>query len=77
MSGFLSAYFLSERTLGDVDEPTTERVRTILTRETSHIQIVGESAAPAFMMMACALEQLGQIQIAEGMMLSLFAICQK
>ena len=61
VSGFLSAYFLSERTLGDVDEPATERVRTILTRETSHVQIVGESAAPAFMMVACSLEQLGQI----------------
>ena len=76
VSGFLSAYLLSERTLGDVDEPATERVRMILTRETSHVKIVGESAAPAFMMMACALEQLGQIQMAEGMMLSLFAICQ-
>ena len=43
----------------------------VLTRETSHVKIVGESAAPAFMMMACALEQLGQIQMAEGMMLSL------
>ena len=71
VSGFLSAYFLSERTLGDVDEPATERVRTILTRETSHVQIVGESAVPAFMMMACALEHLGQIQMAKGMMLSL------
>ena len=71
VSGFLGAYLLSERTLGDVDKSVTERVRTILTREASHVKIVGESDAPAFMITACALGQLGQIQTAEGMMLSL------
>ena len=71
VSGFLGAYLLSERTLGDDDKSVTERVRTILTREASHVKIVGESDAPAFMITACALGQLGQIQTAEGMMLSL------
>ena len=71
VSGFLSAYLLSERTLGDVNESTTKHVRTVLTREASHVKVVGESAIPALMMTACVLEQLGQIQTAEGMMLSL------
>ena len=71
VSGFLGAYLLSERTLGDVDESVTERVRTILTREVPHVEIVGGSAVPAFMITACALGQCGQIQKAEEMMLSL------
>ena len=71
VSGFLGAYLLSERTLGDVDESVTERVRAILTREAPHVEIVGESAVPAFMITACALGQLGKIQTADGMMLSL------
>ena len=77
VSGFLGAYFLSERTLGDVDESVTERVRTILTREVSHVKIVGESDVPAFMITACVLGQLGQIQTAEGMMLSLVRTLSK
>ena len=71
VSGFLGAYLLSERTLGDVDDSTTRHVQTILTRESSHVETVGESTVPALMITACALEQLGQIQTAEGMMLSL------
>ena len=69
--GFVGAYLLSERTLGDFDKSATNHVRTILTREVSHVRTVGESDAPAFMMTACALEQLGQIQTAETMMLAL------
>ena len=71
VSGFLGAYLLSERTLGDVDESVTERVRTVLTREAPHVKIVGESDVPALMITACTLGQLGQIQTSEGMMLSL------
>ena len=70
VSGFLGAYFLSERTLGDVDESATERVRTLLKREASFVQVVGESDVPALMITACALEHLGQIQTGEKMMLS-------
>ena len=77
VSGFLGAYLLSERTLGDVDESATERVRRILTREASYVQIVGESAVPAFMITACALGQLGQIKIADKMMLSLVRTLSK
>ena len=71
VSGFLGAYLLSERTLGDVDESVTERVRTVLTREAPHVSIVGESDVPALMITACTLGQLGQIQTSERMMLSL------
>ena len=70
VSGFLGAYLLSERTLGNVDESATERVRTILTREALYVKVVGESDVPAFMITACALEQIGQIQRGEKMMLS-------
>ena len=69
--GFLGAYILSERTLGDVDESTTKHVRTVLKREASHARIIGESDVPAWMMTACALEHIGQIKIGERMMLSL------
>ena len=71
VSGFLGAYLLSERTLGDVDKSETTHVRTVLKREASHVRIAGECDAPAWMVTACALEHLGQIQAAEGMMLSL------
>lgn len=71
VSGFVSAYFLSERTLGDIDESTTNMVRAILTREVPHVEIVGESGVPALMITACALEQLGQIRTATSMMISL------
>lgn len=71
VSGFVGAYLLSERTLGSFDESAMSHVRTILTREVSHVRIVGESDVPALMMSACALEQLGQIRSGENMMLSL------
>ena len=74
VSGFVGAYLLSERTLGDFDESVTTDVRTILTREVSHVRIVGESDAPAFIVTACALEQLCQIQTAETMMVSLVGL---
>ena len=77
VSGFLGAYLLSERILGDVAESETKRVRTILTREASYVEVVGESDIPAFMLTACALEQIGQIQTAEAMMLSLVRTLSK
>ena len=77
VSGFLGAYLLSERTLGDVDESVTERVRTVLTREAPHVEIVGESDVPALMITACTLGQLGQTQTAEGMMLFLVRTLSK
>ena len=77
VSGILGAYLLSERTRGDVDEPVTERVRTTLTREASYVKVVGESDVPAFMILATALEHLGQIQRGEHMMLSLVGTLAK
>lgn len=77
VSGFVSAYLLSERTLGDIDKSATNTVRTILTREVPHARIAGESDVPAFMMTACALEQLGQIRTAESMMISLVRVLSK
>ena len=41
------------------------------------MEIVGESAVPAFMITACALEQLGQIKTAGEMMLSLVCTLSK
>jgi hypothetical protein len=69
--GFVGAYFLSERTLGNVDDSTSSAVRTVLTREAPHVKIAGESAVPGLLTMAAALEQLGEIQRAEGMAISL------
>ena len=69
--GFISAFFLSEQTLVSVDDSTRKLVRTVLTREWSHVRIVGESDVPAFIVTACALEQIGQIRAAETMMLAL------
>ena len=71
VSGFLGGYLLSERTLGDVDQSETEHVREVLKREASYVRVAGECDVPALMMTAYALEHVGQIQIAEGMMLSL------
>jgi hypothetical protein len=70
LCGFLSGYFLSERTLGSVDVVTTERIRTVLTREATYVRLAGESAAPAFITMACALEQVGEKPTSHAMMLS-------
>ena len=69
--GFLGAYLLSERTLGEVPRSTSERVRTVLTREFSHIKVVGESGVAAFLATATAFEQLGDVQRGGDMMLSL------
>ncbi len=75
--GFLSAYFLSERTLGVVDVSTMERIRTVLTREATNVRLAGESAAPAFIMMACALEQVSEGTTSQTMMLSLVRTLSK
>ena len=75
--GFLSAYFLSERTLGLVDVSTTERIQAILTREAAYVRLSGESAGPAFITMACALEQVDEGPTSERMMLSLVRTLSK
>ena len=77
VSGFLGGYFLSERTLGEVDKCEKTNVRTVLKREVSHLRIAGECDAAPWMVTACALEHLGQIQLAEGMMLSLVRTLSK
>jgi hypothetical protein len=69
--GFLGAYLLSERTLGQVEPSTSDHVRTVLTREAPSIQVAGESGVPAFFITALAFGQLGEVQRSEGMMLSL------
>lgn len=71
--GFLSAYLLSERTLGHVESDLLERVRTAIVREKTYIKLVGESAIPAFMELACALGQVGEFFAGETMMLALVA----
>jgi hypothetical protein len=69
--GFLSAYFLSERTLGAVDAGTRDRVNAVLTREAPYVKVVGESDVPALLAMASALEHLGEMRTGEQMILSL------
>ena len=75
--GFLGAYLLSERALGQSDPATTDRVRTVLMREAPSIKVAGESGVPAFFATALALEQLGEIQRSEGMMLALVRTLSK
>jgi hypothetical protein len=69
--GLVGAYFLSERTLGEVDTTTRDYVGSILSREGKFIKVTGEYDVGCFLSFICALEQLGDIRRAEGMMLSL------
>ncbi|MGB9119883.1 MAG: hypothetical protein WCE73_04630 [Candidatus Angelobacter sp.] len=69
--GMLAAYFLSERTLGEVDAETVARVRSIFLRETRFIKVTGEYDVASFYVFVCALEQLGDMKTAEHLMLSL------
>ena len=69
--GYLSGYWLSERTLGRVDEPITDRVRLVLRRESDYTTLIGECDVPAFFELSCALGQLGNILPAEYRMLAL------
>ncbi len=69
--GYLSGYWLSERTFGPVDEQITDRVRLVLFRERDHTQLVGECDVPAFFELSCTLGQLGDIRPAEFRMLAL------
>ena len=69
--GYLSAYWLSERTFGTVDATITDRVRLVLLRECEHTRLVGECDVPAFFELSCALGQLGNVQSAEVRMLAL------
>ena len=69
--GYLSAYWLSERTFGPVNKRITDRVRQVLLREREHARIVGESGVPAFYELSCALGHLGDILPAEFRMLAL------
>jgi hypothetical protein len=68
--GFLAAYFLSEKTRENHDPTTTDRVRAVLSREARFVKLAGESDMPHFVLLATALEQLGDIKVAERMMLS-------
>lgn len=77
VSGFLSGYLLSERTLGTVDAVTTQRVRTVLTREAPHIRLAGEAAVPAYIAAASALEHLGETSTSQRMMVSLVQTLSK
>ena len=69
--GYLSGYWLSERTLGPVDKAITDRVRLVLLRERDHTGLVGECDVPAFFELSCALGQLGDVLPAERRMLAL------
>lgn len=72
--GYLSAYWLSERTFGPVDGSITDRVRQVLLRESDRAKIVGECDVPAFFEISCALGQLGVILSAEHRMLGLASV---
>ncbi len=69
--GYLSGYWLSERTLGPVDDTITERVRQVLLREKDYTKLVGECDVPAFFELCCALGQLGDILPSEFRMMAL------
>jgi hypothetical protein len=75
--GVLSAYFLSERTLEGCDATIMDYVRTVLSREARHARLAGESDVPLFTLLACALEQLGDIIPAGNMMLSIAHVLSK
>jgi len=75
--GFLGAYLLSERTLDTFDPSITERIRTVLSREIKYVRLAGESDVPLFLLLASALEQLGDIKAAEAAMLSLVRTISK
>ena len=64
--GYLSGYWLSERTLGPVDEAITDRIRLVLGRESDHTRVVGECDIPAFFELSCALGQVGYIRPSEA-----------
>ena len=69
--GYLSAYWLSERTFGPVDDSITERVRHVLLRESEYTRLVGECDVPAFFELSCVLGQLGEVAPAESRMVAL------
>ena len=69
--GYLSGYWLSERTLGPVDETITDRIRLVLGRESDHTRVVGECDVPAFFELSCALGQVGYIRRADARMVGL------
>jgi hypothetical protein len=75
--GVLSAYFLSERTLAEIDMEMADRIRSVLSRESRFVRLAGESDVPLFFTMACASEQLGSMPLAERMMLSLIRTLSK
>lgn len=75
--GFLAAYLLSERTLDTFDPSITESIRAVLSREFGYVKIAGESDVPLFLLLANALEQLGDVKMAEAAMLSLVLTISK
>ena len=68
--GYLSGYWISERTIGPVDEALTDRVRLVLRRESKYTTVFGECDVPAFFELSCALGQLGSVRLAEARMLA-------
>jgi hypothetical protein len=58
--GYVAAYFLSERFERDVPE-LDEPVRRLLLRELDYLQMPGEAGAGFFLMIATALEVLGEV----------------
>ena len=69
--GYLSGYWLSERTLGRVDKPITDRVRLVLRREAFTPSSSESVTFQRFFELSCALGQLGDILPAEYRMLAL------
>lgn len=61
--GYVAAYFLSERFERDVSE-LVEPVRRVLLRELEYLQMPGEAGAAFFLMIATALEVLGEVPAA-------------
>ena len=61
--GYAAALFLSERSLGQADE-LREKVRAVLVRESEFWSAPGEAGTPHLLMIATALEVLGEVELA-------------
>jgi hypothetical protein len=75
--GLLAAYFLSERTFEGIEPSLRGCIQAVLAREVRYVRLAGECDAAPFLVMACALEQVGDIRTAEGMILSLVRTLSK
>jgi len=68
--GYLASYFLSERLLGDTDSIRAD-VGGVLRRERQYVRLTGEADSALLFSMCAALEQCGEIQQAEALILLL------